>query len=79
MDTTGEKVSPGTPVSALKNSRAKAKKQKTLNELDLEAAAFYAAEKTPTYYSRLTKPIWPQSRKKQPELVAFFKDIECLA
>ncbi|MEP3348688.1 MAG: DNA polymerase I [Marinomonas sp.] len=53
----------------------KGKKQKTFNEIDLEQAAFYAAEDADITL-RLHQAIWPKV-EKTPELVSIFKDIEC--
>jgi len=53
----------------------KGAKQKTFNLIDLEQAAFYAAEDADITL-RLHQAIWPQL-EKTPELVSIFKDIEC--
>ena len=53
----------------------KGKKQKTFNQIELEQAAFYAAEDADITL-RLHQAIWPQV-EQTPELVSIFKDIEC--
>jgi len=74
MDTLAKKFLDHTCVS-FEDLAGKGKKQKTFNEIDLEQAAFYAAEDADITL-RLHQAIWPQV-EKTPELVSIFKDIEC--
>lgn len=74
MDTLAKKFLGHTCVS-FEELAGKGKKQKTFNEIDLEQAAFYAAEDADITL-RLHQAIWPQV-EKTPELVSIFKDIEC--
>lgn len=53
----------------------KGAKQKTFNQIDLEEAAFYAAEDADITL-RLHQAIWPQL-EQTPSLVSVFNDIEC--
>ena len=74
MDTLAKKFLDHTCVS-FEELAGKGKKQKTFNEIDLEQAAFYAAEDADITL-RLHQAIWPQV-EKTPELVSIFKNIEC--
>jgi DNA polymerase-1 len=74
MDTLAKKFLGHTCVS-FEELAGKGKKQKTFNEIDLEQAAFYAAEDADITL-RLHQAIWPLV-EKTPELVSIFKDIEC--
>lgn len=74
MDTLAKKFLGHTCVS-FEELAGKGKKQKTFNEIDLEQAAFYAAEDADITL-RLHQAIWPQV-EKTPELVSIFKYIEC--
>ncbi|MEO9274486.1 DNA polymerase I [Marinomonas sp. 5E14-1] len=74
MDTLAKKFLGHTCVS-FEELAGKGKKQKTFNEIDLEQAAFYAAEDADITL-RLHQAIWPKV-EKTPELVSIFKDIEC--
>ncbi len=74
MDTLAKKFLGHTCVS-FEELAGKGKKQKTFNEIDLEQAAFYAAEDADITL-RLHQVIWPKV-EKTPELVSIFKDIEC--
>ncbi|MBJ7536167.1 DNA polymerase I [Marinomonas transparens] len=74
MDTLAKKFLNHTCVS-FEELAGKGKKQKTFNEIDLEQAAFYAAEDADITL-RLHQAIWPNV-EKTPELVSIFKDIEC--
>ncbi|MDB4837820.1 DNA polymerase I [Marinomonas sp.] len=74
MDTLAKKFLGHTCVS-FEELAGKGKKQKTFNEIDLEQAAFYAAEDADITL-RLHQAIWPRV-EKTPELISIFKDIEC--
>ncbi|MCB5162139.1 DNA polymerase I [Marinomonas algarum] len=74
MDTLAKKFLDHTCVS-FEELAGKGKKQKTFNEIDLEQAAFYAAEDADITL-RLHQAIWPQV-EKTPGLVSVFNDIEC--
>ena len=74
MDTLAKKFLGHTCIS-FEELAGKGKKQKTFNEIDLEQAAFYAAEDADITL-RLHQAIWPKV-EKTPELVSIFKDIEC--
>ena len=74
MDTLAKKFLDHTCVS-FEELAGKGKKQKTFNQIELEQAAFYAAEDADITL-RLHQAIWPQV-EQTPELVSIFKDIEC--
>ncbi|MCV2401790.1 DNA polymerase I [Marinomonas sp. C2222] len=74
MDTLAKKFLDHTCVS-FEELAGKGKKQKTFNQIELEQAAFYAAEDADITL-RLHQAIWPNV-EKTPELVSIFKDIEC--
>ncbi|MEO9654045.1 DNA polymerase I [Marinomonas sp.] len=74
MDTLAKKFLNHTCVS-FEELAGKGKKQKTFNQIELEQAAFYAAEDADITL-RLHQAIWPQV-EQTPELVSIFKDIEC--
>ena len=74
MDTLAKKFLDHTCVS-FEELAGKGKKQKTFNQIELEQAAFYAAEDADITL-RLHQAIWPQVAQT-PELVSIFKDIEC--
>lgn len=74
MDTLASKFLGHTNVS-FEEIAGKGKKQKTFNEIDLDVAAFYAAEDADITL-RLHQAIWPKI-ETTPELVSIFKDIEC--
>ncbi|MGR0279193.1 DNA polymerase I [Marinomonas dokdonensis] len=74
MDTLAKKFLHHTCVS-FEELAGKGKKQKTFNQIELEQAAFYAAEDADITL-RLHQAIWPQV-EQTPELVSIFKDIEC--
>lgn len=74
MDTLAKKFLDHTCVS-FEELAGKGKKQKTFNQIELEKAAFYAAEDADITL-RLHHAIWPNV-ETTPELVSVFKDIEC--
>ena len=74
MDTLASKFLGHTCVS-FEDIAGKGSKQKTFNQIDLEVAAFYAAEDADITL-RLHQAIWPKI-DTTPELVSIFKDIEC--
>ncbi|MCZ2721902.1 DNA polymerase I [Marinomonas sp. 15G1-11] len=74
MDTLAKKFLGHTCVS-FEELAGKGKKQKTFNEIELEQAAFYAAEDADITL-RLHNAIWPQV-EKTPSVASIFTDIEC--
>ncbi|MFT2110449.1 DNA polymerase I [Marinomonas sp. 2405UD68-3] len=74
MDSLAKKFLGHTCVS-FEELAGKGKKQKTFNEIDLEQAAFYAAEDADITL-RLHNAIWPQV-EKHPSVASVFTDIEC--